>query len=309
MYRSRGGRIIGQLQRTKRTLRSLTVNQGKKMDSAASAKGIPVFIATHRLNVTEIEKPVADYKTFNEFFARRLKPGVRKCEAEGDDRVAVSPADCRLTVWDSIEESKQVWVKGRNFTLANVLGAADSDGSLCAQLTGGSFLIARLAPQDYHRWHWPVSGKPGRRFPIDGDYNTVNPIAVRKNVDVYTDNKRTICPIRTADFGLVVLVAIGATMVGSINFVKCKCGKEGGCSDGACVENEPVRRFEEHGWFAFGGSTVIALFQPGAIAFDSDLKRNSAAGLETLIKVGRRVGVATRGGNGGGGEKQGAEPK
>ena len=309
MYRSRGGRMIGQLQRVKRTLRSLTISQGKKMDSPASAKGIPVFIATHRLNLTEIEKPVADYKTFNEFFSRRLKPGVRQCEAEGDERVAVSPADCRLTVWESFEESKQVWVKGRNFTLANVLGAADSDGSLCAQLTGGSFLIARLAPQDYHRWHWPVSGQPGRRFPISGEFNTVNPLAVRKDVDVYTENKRVICPVRTAEFGLVVLVAIGATMVGSINFVSCKCGKEGGCSDGACVEGQQVRRFDEHGWFAFGGSTVLVIFQPGAVAFDEDLKRNSAAGLETLIKVGRRVGVATKGGNGGGGDKQAAEQK
>lgn len=297
MYRSRAGRAIEHLKRTQGLLKNLTRKQGKKMDSPQSAKMIPVFINTHHLNVDEIEKPVSEYKTFNEFFYRRLKPGVRSCEQEGDDSVLVSPADCRLMVFDNIEQAKEIWVKGRHFSISNVLSVADKDGSLTAKMTGGALVIARLAPQDYHRWHWPVTGKPGIRSPIAGEYNTVNPIAIRKDVDVYTENKRCICPIETEQFGSVILVAVAASMVGSIGFVKCKCAenREGrGCEDGKCVAGEEVKRFDEHGWFAFGGSTVLLIFQPGVVAFDEDLKRNSRESLETLIKVGRRIGVATK---------------
>ena len=176
--------------------------------------------------------------------------------------------------------AKQLWVKGKQFSIAATLAAADGDGSLTAKLSGGSLVIARLAPQDYHRWHWPVAGRPGERTPIAGGYNTVNPIAIRKDVDVYTDNKRCVCPIDTADFGTVVLVAVAATMVGSIGFVD--------------ASGSSVKRFDEHGWFAFGGSTVLLFFTPGAVSFDEDLHRNSAKSLETLVKVGRRIGVATR---------------
>ena len=278
MYRSRGGRVMSHLTKIRGVLRNLTIEQGKKMDAPASVKMIPVFIHTHNLNVNEVEKPISDYHTFNEFFYRKLKPGVRSPEAEGDDRVLISPADCRMMVFDSVEDAKTLWIKGQQFSIANTLAAADTDGSLTAGLTGGALVIARLAPQDYHRWHWPVAGKPGPRTPIAGDYNTVNPIAIRKNVDVYTENKRVVCPIDTQAFGKVVLVAVGASMVGSINFVDA---------------GEEVHRFDEHGWFAFGGSTVLVFLPPGVVAFDEDLMRNSKKSLETLIKVGRRIGVAT----------------
>ena len=196
--------------------------------------------------------------------------------------------------------AKTLWVKGHQFSVAATLAAADGDGRLTAKLTGGSLVIARLAPQDYHRWHWPVSGRPGPRTAIPGGYNTVNPIAIRKDVDVYTENKRSVCPIDSDDFGQVVLIAVAATMVGSIGFVACRCGAEAnnggrGCDDGRCEQGLEVKRFDEHGWFAFGGSTVLLFFPPGSVAFDEDLQRNSAKSLETLVKVGRRIGLATKG--------------
>ena len=304
-YRSRGGRLVSHLARTQRTMKQLTLKQGKKMDSPRSASGIHVFIRTHHLNVSEIEKPVADYPTFNQFFFRKLKAGVRSCDSPDDDNVCVSAADCRLMLLDTVDEAKRLWIKGRHFSVGELLGAADKDGQLSAKFTGGSVAIFRLAPQDYHRWHWPVAGKVQVRTPIDGEYNTVNPLAVRKDVDVFTDNHRSICPIDTEQFGLVVLVAIGASMVGSINFVSCRCPgvdhnpPEGesrrNCQDGKCVAGDTVHRFDEHGYFAFGGSTCILLFQPGVVQFDADIRRNSERCMETLVKVGKRIGVATRG--------------
>jgi len=312
LYRSRGGRLLSSRQRVQNTLKSLTIKQGIKMNSELSAKQIPIFIKLHHINIEEIEKPINQYKTFNEFFARKMKPGVRECEEPNNASIAVSPADCRLSVFQTIDESKKLWIKGTEFNVQNLLGPADKTGELTERFNGGSLVIARLAPQDYHRWHHPVDGISQLRTMIDGEYNTVSPIAVRKNVNVYTDNHRCVCPIQTKEFGLVILVAIAASMVGSIQFIQCKCHDNNNiinnsdpgkvpehiippaCSDGKCQVGSLVSRFDEHGYFAFGGSTVLILFEPGRIAFDSDLKHNSDRSIETLIKVGRRIGRATK---------------
>jgi len=308
LNRTRMGRIASST--FKGTVKKLTVRQGKLMDSPKSKKDIPNFIKVHRLNVEEIERPLDEYRTFNEFFSRRLKPGARTCYLPGDDWAAVSPADCRMMVFRSLTDSTELWIKGRHFTLGRLFGQWDKDGRMAAMFNGGSLAIARLAPQDYHRWHYPVSGRLLPRFPISGDYITVSPIAVRQRVDVYTDNKRCIIPIETDEFGLVVMIAVGATMVGSIQF-PCRCASQPSsssssssltspstsnvcCEDGRCLVGERVHKFDECGWFCFGGSTVLTLFQPGAIQFDEDLLKNSYNQLETLVKVGTSMGRATK---------------
>lgn len=281
LYRTFAGRKTASSNRIRKTMASLTKSQGIKMDDPASAKNILSFINTHQLIVEEVERPLDEFKSFNEFFYRTLKPGARVSDFPDDDKIALSPADCRMTVFKTIDDAKRIWVKGEKFTLSNLLGPADPDGKMAAELNGGSLVIARLAPQDYHRWHFPVSGVCRERTMIDGDYNTVNPIAVRMNVNVYTENKRCICPIDTKEFGLVVLIAVGATMVGSINF------------EPNTDKGSKVKKFQSHGYFAFGGSTTLVLFKPGAISLDKDLVQNSDNCLETLAKVGNHIGVST----------------
>lgn len=304
MYRSRGGRLLSSRSRVQNTLKSLTRTQGIKMNEPSSAKHIPAFVALHHINLNEIDRPVSEYRSFNAFFSRKLKAGARTLAAPDDARVAVSPADCRMMVFDSIQSSKQLWIKGEEFSIANLLSpAADPTGELVELFNGCSLVIARLSPQDYHRWHHPVDGKVRTRTMLAGEYNTVSPLAVRKNVNVYTRNHRCICPVETKEFGLVLIVAIAATMVGSIKFTECKCAKrvvdpsnpdaEWSCEDGKCVAGEQVKRFDEHGHFEFGGSTILILFQSGRIVFDSDLKTNSDSSIETLIKVGASIGRAT----------------
>jgi phosphatidylserine decarboxylase len=145
-------------------------------------------------------------------------------------------------------------------------------------------------------FHYPVSGKLLRRYLIPGEYHTVSPIAVRKDVNVYTENKRVVCPIDTEEFGLVLLIAIAATMVGSIIF-DCTCNPKPldgkCCEDGRCQIGKNVKKFQDCGAFAFGGSTTLVLFQPGAIIFDNDLITNSENQLETLVKVGNSLGRST----------------
>lgn len=143
-----------------------------------------------------------------------------------------------------------------------------------------------------------MTGEVKKRFLIQGDYNTVNPIAIRKDVNVYTENKRCVCPIETKEFGLVLLIAIAATMVGTIGF-DCTCPVESRpadslcCEDGRCQVGKQVKKFDDCGWFQFGGSTTLLLFQAGTIEFDSDLLKNSGNQLETLVQVGASLGKAT----------------
>lgn len=133
------------------TIKKLTVRQGRKMNDPKSRLDIPNFIKIHKLNMAEVELPLERYATFNEFFSRRLRPGARTCFAEGDDSIAVSPADCRMMVFHSIDESRRLWVKGEKFGIVNLFDGWDHDGRMSAKFNGAELAICRLAPQDYHR--------------------------------------------------------------------------------------------------------------------------------------------------------------
>ncbi|KAJ3066556.1 hypothetical protein HK102_007627, partial [Quaeritorhiza haematococci] len=132
----------------------------------------------------------------------------------------------------------------------------------------------------YHRFHMPVDGVVGPTKTIEGEYYTVNPMAVRTTVDVYTENIRTVTFVDSPQFGKVAYVCVGAMMVGSI----CLTSHEG----------QVVKRMDEHGYFAFGGSTILLLFEPNMIQFDKDLIENSLQNLETLVKVGNQIGVSIK---------------
>ncbi|KNE72792.1 phosphatidylserine decarboxylase [Allomyces macrogynus ATCC 38327] len=262
--------------RAKRMLEAMTVKQGRKYTDPASKAEIPKFIAFHGLNVDEILEPLESFQNFNEFFYRKLKPGARVLDAPEDPTVAVSMADCRLMAFSTIDLAQELWIKGRNFTLANLLQSETE----AARYTGGSLVIFRLAPQDYHRFHVPVDGTLGNVTHLPGAYYTVNPMAIRSAVDVYVENRRAVTYIESREFGRVGIVLVGAMMVGSIVVT----APEGG----------EVHRMDELGYFAFGGSTVLVLFEPGRIALDEDLLVNADRKLETHVRVGMSIGRATR---------------
>jgi phosphatidylserine decarboxylase len=258
--------------------------QGEKYNKPESTQGIPAFIKLHNLNESEFDKDVKEYENFNAFFARGLKDQdkQRPIASPGDGRVAVCPADCRMMVFPEWTDAANLWVKGDKFTIENLIGA-EASAQYGEWFKGGSFVIARLAPQDYHRWHTPVQGTFGKRFPIAGALYTVNPIAINQPVNVYTENKRCVCLIDTEEFGAVILIAVAATMVGSMEI------------DGA--EHATCERGATHGKFFFGGSTILLIFQPGTIKFADDLLVNSTANpkrpIETLVKVRSKLGDAT----------------
>ncbi|KAH6642283.1 phosphatidylserine decarboxylase-domain-containing protein, partial [Boeremia exigua] len=260
--------------RIRKLLKSLSIKQGKKYDDPASAKEIESFIAFHQLDMGEVLLPISQFKNFNEFFYRALKPGARPCSAPEDPRVIVSPADCRSVVFNTIDQAQSIWVKGREFTVERLLGDAYPEDA--ARFHGGSLGIFRLAPQDYHRFHIPVDGVMDEPKTIEGEYYTVNPMAIRSALDVYGENVRVICPIDSERHGRVMVICIGAMMVGSTVITRKK--------------GDTVKRAEELGYFKFGGSTLLVLFEPGQMRYDDDLADNSRSALETLVRVGMSIG-------------------
>lgn len=217
--------------------------------------------------------PTDKFKSFNEFFYRALKPNARPCSAPEDPRVIVSPADCRTVVFNTIDSAQAIWVKGREFTVERLLGEAyPADAK---RYHGGSLGIFRLAPQDYHRFHIPVDGVLDEPKLIEGEYYTVNPMAIRSALDVYGENVRVICPIDSAAHGRVMVICIGAMMVGSTVITRKK--------------GDEVKRTDELGYFKFGGSTLLLLFEPGQMRYDDDLVDNSNSALETLVRWRRLV--------------------
>lgn len=262
--------------RARAMLKSQSIKQGLKYDNPISAKGIQAFIDFHHLNMNEVLEPLENFKTFNEFFFRKLKPSARPVEAPEEERIVVAAADSRSTYFPSISKATEIWIKGREFSIARLFGTAYPEHA--NKFIDGSLNIFRLAPQDYHRFHVPVSGIIGEPKTIAGEYYTVNPMAIRSTLDVYGENVRVLVPIQSDEFGLVMIVCVGAMMVGS-TVITAKAG-------------DRVKRGDELGYFKFGGSTLVVLFEPGRVKFDADLVENSSQALETLVRVGMAVGHA-----------------
>jgi phosphatidylserine decarboxylase len=252
---------------------------GWQMSKRVSAGKVLPFIVKYDLDVTIFAKSVYDFKSFNEFFYRRLKREARPI-AEGND-VAVFPADGRHLVFPDVDTAEGFYVKGAKFSLLELLGEdlLPEDQRVRSKLfAGGAMVISRLCPVDYHRFHFPVEGVPTKPELINGALYSVSPIALRKNVEYLVQNKRMITMVESAVFGQVACMEVGATNVGSIVQT--------------VIPGRMTEKGEEKGLFKFGGSCVITLFQKGRIAFDEDLITQSRECVETYALMGERLGVA-----------------
>ena len=241
---------------------------GWLMHTHWSKRKIKPFIKTYHIDMSQFQKQ--DYHSFNDFFIRKLKPGARKIDTAIN--VVVSPADGKVFAYQDIAGQSFI-VKGYRFNLKSFL----QNDSLAKVYNQGSLLLFRLAPTDYHRFHFPVSGKLSKVTKIKGDYYSVNPIAIRERIKIYCENKREYQTIDSKEFGNVIMVEIGATMVGSIV---------------QTFHGTIAIKGDESGYFQFGGSSIILLFKPGAIKIDTDLLKDTQHHLETSVKVGEHV--ATR---------------
>jgi phosphatidylserine decarboxylase len=245
---------------------------GWKMNRRRSALRVLPFIVDYDLNVDEFAKSAFDFRSFNEFFYRALKPECRPIDA--GEHTAIMPADGRHLAFQNVDAAKGFYVKGAKFSIADLLGDAELGG----KFAGGSMLISRLCPVDYHRFHFPVGGQTDTPRLINGWLYSVSPIALRKNIRYLVENKRMLTLIDSPGFGTVAMLEVGATNVGSIMQTY--------------VEGRVLNKGDEKGLFKFGGSCVITLFQRGRIQFDADIVQQSDQCIETYARMGDRLGVA-----------------
>jgi len=243
---------------------------GWKMSMRASANRVLPFILDYDLDVDEFAKKPLTFKSFNDFFYRALKPEARPIAAGRE--LAVLPADGRHLAFRNVDEADGFYAKGQKFSLESFL----DDKAFAAEFSGGSMLISRLCPVDYHRFHFPVAGVPGEARLIKGWLYSVSPIALRQNLAYLWENKRMVTLVESPEFGRVAVCEIGATMVGSIFETY--------------IPGRAVAKGEEKGLFQFGGSCVVTIFQRGRIRFDEDLLRHSAEGIEVYARMGDRLG-------------------
>lgn len=244
---------------------------GRSMDSSKSRNKILPFVEEHGINMEESVKRIEEFTSFNDFFVRKLKEGSREI-AGGEDEVA-SPADGKILAYEDISLKDEFFLKGDKFNLEEFLG----DKELAEKYEGGVFLIVRLAPVDYHRFHFPIDGVVGSSRLIEGDYYSVSPHAIRRNFRIYCENKREYAELKNERFGDVILSEIGATMVGGIEQTY-KAGSR-------------IAKGDEKGYFYFGGSSCILLFQKDRVKIDEDILENTRKGIETKVYMGERIAL------------------
>ncbi|MDX2188203.1 MAG: archaetidylserine decarboxylase [Opitutaceae bacterium] len=252
---------------------------GFQMNKRISSSKVLPFVLDYNLNVDEFAKSVYDYKTFNEFFSRKLKPEARPI-AGGDD-VVTFPADGRHLGFQNVEDADGFYVKGAKFTFTELLGEGRlpiEQRTLSRRFAGGAMVISRLCPVDYHRFHFPVAGTPSEAKLIRGFLYSVSPIALRLNVQYLVQNKRFLTVIDKTPVGMVAMLEVGATNVGSVVQTY--------------LAARPCAKGEEKGLFKFGGSCVITLFEPGKVKLADDLVRESANHRETFARMGDVMATA-----------------
>lgn len=227
-------------------------------------KKILPFIAHHGIDATECEKPVESYLSFDAFFVRTLKKECRPL-AQGP----IIPADGRYLFFQEASICDDLVIKDKKFSIEKLVGLE----SVANIYSKGSMVIARLSPSDYHRFHFPCDCTPGPARLINGPYYSVHPLAIVQNIISLTENKRMISELKTDHYGTILFIEIGATAVGSIH----QTYKPG----------IPYKKGDEKGYFSFGGSSLVLLFEKGCIRLASDIRLPSAQQIETRCCMGQ----------------------
>ena len=260
LYRTVPGRCLLQL-----LIRpGVSKAMGTFLDTALSRHLVKPFVKATHLDLSDY--PERTYNSFNDFFTRRIKDGRRTVDSASNALIA--PCDGKLTAYPITAEGL-FDIKHSVYSVADLL----RDESLAAEFEGGTCLIFRLTPDDFHRYSFMDDGRILETKTLPGVLHTVRPIAFRR-YPVFSENAREYAVLETAKFGKVIQMEVGALFVGRI-------------------VNHSLTSFtrgQEKGKFEFGGSTVILLLQKGAAVIDEELLENTRQGLESIVRLGNRIG-------------------
>lgn len=244
---------------------------GMYCDSRLSTKKIPSFIDNFSIDMSEYMKNKSDFTSFNDFFIREVTPTARPIDTAKNH--LISPGDGRLLAYTNIDINKVIQVKHINYSLAELIG----DDEIAKEYEGGTCLVLRLCPTDYHRFHFVDSGVPKENHFIKGNYYSVNPTALERIPKLYCQNKREWSIFKSDNFGDIINVEVGATCVGSIVQTY--------------TPDKAVKKGAEKGYFKFGGSTTILFLKPNTVEIDEDILIQSSLGFETKVVLGEKIGT------------------
>lgn len=253
LYHNLMGRIILKILTTK-----TVANIARLYENSFLSKGkINSFIKKNNIDMTEYEE--TSYKSFNDFFMRRIKKDKRKLE-----KGLISPCDAKLSVY-RIDDNLKMEIKNSIYTIDELIKADAS------KFKGGYAFIYRLAVDDYHHYIYPFTGEVVDSKTIKGVLHTVQPIALKK-YKVFSENTRVVTNVMTKEYGEVAIIEVGAMIIGKI-------------------VNEDLTKFkrgDEKGHFEFGGSTIIYLFKDN-IKVNKKIIENSLNDIETIVKMGNSL--------------------
>ncbi|MCX7283306.1 MAG: archaetidylserine decarboxylase [Novosphingobium sp.] len=251
----------------KQGLTSLAGRIARGRHGRATTRLIRWFAARYGVDMTEAENPdIASYASFNDFFGRPLRAGARPLA----QAAFTCPVDGAISQFGPIDDHHILQAKGHRFTTTQLVGG---DAALAAQFRHGSFANLYLSPKDYHRLHMPCTGRLERMIYVPGALFSVNPVTARGVPGLFARNERVVCVFRSEEHGPFVMVLVGATIVGSmetrwhgvVNPTRPGRIAEWEYSDKPIV----LQQGEEMGRFLLG-STIVMLFQHGAISFNPD---------------------------------------
>lgn len=239
---------------------------GLIMDSPFSGILIKPFIRKYRIDMEDYED--RKYSSYNDFFTRRIRQGKRVIDRH--PKHLISPCDGKLSVYNINRDSRFI-IKNTPYTLRSLLRSK----RLADYYQNGTLLLFRLSVDDYHRYCYIDDGIKSGNHRIKGVFHTVNPLA-NDVLPIYKENTREFCFLKSDNFGRVLIMEVGAMLVGRIvNY----------------HDKATVRRGEEKGRFEFGGSTIIVCLEKGRAQIDKDILSNSKEGLETVVKMGEKIGI------------------
>ena len=255
--------IFGKLVLKLATKRFVSKIGGWYLNRKKSVKYVNNFIKSNNINMDDY--PKVEYKSFNDFFSRKIIEGKRKFSGSKTD--FCSPSDSKLLVY-KLDDKQEFVIKNKKYTLESIL----RDKNLANEYKNGYFLVFRLSVDDYHRYSYIDNGKLIKTKQINGKFHTVGPIAFN-NHRVYQENQREYELLKTENFDTIIQMEVGAMMVGKIvNYHKDK-----------------FKKGEEKGYFLFGGSTIVIIVKENILEIDNDILENSSKGIETKIKLGEKI--------------------
>ena len=238
---------------------------GLLLNSRLSKLGIKPFITSNSINMDDYEDK--NFKSYNDFFMRKIKEDKRKIENDSD--ILISPCDSKLMVYN-ISPKSQFTIKNTVYTMENLV----KNEAIAKEYENGQLLLFRLTVDDYHRYCYIDNGIKSKNYRIEGLFHTVNPIA-NDHYPIYKENTREYSVLQSENFGNVLMMEVGALMVGKIvNY----------------HENLEVKKGQEKGRFEFGGSTVIICLKEGQAIIDEDILNNTFDGIETKVQYGEKIG-------------------